>query len=74
MGACLCFAPCAGCGEIIVCNPITVPSIRINGLREPICQKCVDVANTLRIANGLEPIVPAADAYSSCEEEDLLNA
>ena len=72
MGVVICYAKCAGCGLPMGCNPITVPSIRINGLREPICRACVDTANPLRIANGLPPIEPAEEAYSGCDE-DLLN-
>jgi len=48
-----------------------VPSVRINGVREPICQACVNRANPERIKNGLEPIVPAPDAYKACDEKEL---
>jgi hypothetical protein len=48
-----------------------VPSIRINGTREPICLACVTTVNPRREANGLPPIVPAPDAYEACREEEL---
>jgi hypothetical protein len=52
-----------------------VPSLPANvsptGTREPICRDCVERANPRRIANGLEPIKPHADAYEACPEEEL---
>jgi hypothetical protein len=48
-----------------------VPSITHNGDRKPICRECVTRVNPMRIANGLEPIVPAADAYDACDEREL---
>jgi hypothetical protein len=71
MGYALCHGACIGCGRIFAFNPVRVPSIRIKGSREPICENCVRIANPRRIANGLEPIVPAPDAYDACEESEL---
>lgn len=71
MGYALCYGACCGCKRIFAFNPVRVPSCIINGSREPICQNCVVVANPRRIANGLEPIVPAPDAYDACEEGEL---
>ena len=50
-------------------NPDRVPSITVNGSREPICLNCVEVANPKRIANGLEPIRPLPGAN---EAEEVL--
>jgi hypothetical protein len=36
-----------------------------------ICQACVDRINSMRIANGLEPIVPEPDTYDSVDENEL---
>jgi hypothetical protein len=71
MGYALCTGTCIGCGRIFSFNPMRVPSIRIKGNREPICQGCVDRINPKRIANGLEPIVPLPDAYDACDESEL---
>lgn len=60
-------APCIGCGNVFSFNPDLVPSVRINGVREPICQSCVDRVNPQRKAKGLPPIVPAPGAYSPQE-------
>ena len=64
-------SPCYGCGAPISYNPHKVPSIRVNGVREPICKGCVERVNPMRIANGLEPIVPAHDAYEAANESSL---
>jgi hypothetical protein len=71
MGYALCHARCIGCQRLFAFNPVRVPSIRIDGVREPICQACVDRANPRRIANGLAPIIPAPDAYEACDESEL---
>jgi hypothetical protein len=62
---------CFGCGRIFSFNPVRVPSITINGTREPICAGCVERANPLRVKNGLPPIIPASDAYEGCDEGEL---
>jgi hypothetical protein len=71
MGFAFCISPCIGCGRLFSYNPVRVPSLTVNGTRQPICQACVDRANPRRIANGLPPIVPLPDAYEACEESEL---
>lgn len=71
MGFVLCTSPCAGCFRIFSYNPMRVPSIRINGSREPICRLCVERVNPVREKNGLPPIVFAPDAYEACDESEL---
>jgi hypothetical protein len=61
-------AKCFGCGKPFWFNPHRVPSIIVDGEREPVCADCVERANPQRIANGLEPIVPLPDAYEPSEE------
>ena len=60
-------AACVGCHRLFSFNPERVPSILLNGVREPVCQTCVETANPLRIQNGLEPIQPLPGAYDSAE-------
>ena len=60
-----------GCSRLFSYNPMRVPSVRINGIREPICRDCVKLVNPRRIANGLGPIEPWSDAYDPCPEEEL---
>jgi hypothetical protein len=62
-----CFGQCFGCKRMFSFAPTLVPSVNINGTREPICKGCVERVNPLRVANGLEPIVPLPGAY---EPED----
>jgi len=55
--------PCYVCKGLFTFNADRVPSITVNGVREPICADCVALANPRRIANGLDPIVPLPGAY-----------
>lgn len=71
MGYVMALGPCIGCGRPFSFNPMRVPSLSVNGTREPICQTCVDRVNPLRKANGLEPIVPLAGAYDAADEGEL---
>jgi hypothetical protein len=71
MGYALAMSGCIGCSRLFTYNPMRVPSITIKGKREPICRDCVDRANPARIKNGLDPIVPAHDAYDACDEGEL---
>lgn len=71
MGYALCTSTCIGCGRLFSYNPVRVPSIPIHGDRKPICRDCVARVNPRRIANGLDPIVPAPDAYDAVDEGEL---
>lgn len=72
MGYVTAMSPCIGCRRVFSYNPMRVPSCSaVTGKREPICATCVDRVNPMRIANGLEPIVPHPDAYEACEEDEL---
>lgn len=59
--------PCIGCGNVFTYSAERVPSITVKGVREPVCQTCVDIANPERIKNGLPPIVPLPGAYEPDE-------
>ena len=65
------WGPCIGCRRVFGFNPVRVPSITINGNREPICRDCVARVNPMRVANGLPPIEPFPDAYDGCDESEL---
>jgi hypothetical protein len=67
MGFMTVIGECFGCGIVFSFNADHVPSIPINGVREPICQACVDRANPQRVANGLDPIVVHPLAYEPQE-------
>ena len=71
MGYAMMVGPCIGCGHIFGFNPMRVPSVRVNGVREPICLACVTLANEKRKELGLEPFVIKPDAYEACDENEL---
>lgn len=64
-------SPCARCGRLFSYNPVRVPSVTIDGRREPVCQGCVDDVNPRRIANGLAPIEPLPGAYEPADESEV---
>lgn len=64
---------CIGCGNVFTFNPVHVPSIRVNGVREPVCQSCVNKINQLRTEKGLEPFTIMSDAYEPTDERNLPN-
>lgn len=69
MGFMIVYGVCASCKKHFAFNADRVPSIRINGVKEPICKECIDVANPKRVAAGFDPIVPLPDAYEAQEVE-----
>jgi hypothetical protein len=71
MGYAIAMGRCFGCGAVFGFNPVRVPSIRVNGQKEPICQACVTHINPQRRANGVPEITPAPDAYSEVNESEL---
>lgn len=71
MGFISAIGACYGCSQPFSFNPMKVPSINVNGTKEPICASCVARVNPMRKANGLEPIVPAPDAYEACDESEI---
>ena len=54
---------CFTCKAPLTFNASRVPSIRIDGKREPICRACIALANPKRIENGLAPIAIHPQAY-----------
>jgi hypothetical protein len=72
MGFVLCTAACAGCGRFFPFNPNKVPSIIVDGVKEPVCKPCIDAANPKRVAAGLQPFVIQPDAYEPLPEEELI--
>ena len=71
MGYAFCMGICYTCERVFSFNPVKVPSIRIEGTRQPVCEDCVRAANPKRIANGLPAIEYSPDAYQPCEEGEL---
>lgn len=75
MGYMIVLGICYSCGRPFSFNADYVPSVRVNaegvedpaGERMPICRHCIDAANPIRVANGLNPLVPHPDAYEASE-------
>ena len=67
----LCFSSCICCHEVFAFNPTRVPSLMINGVKEPVCLTCIERINPKRVAKGLEAIVPLPGAYEPCDESEL---
>jgi hypothetical protein len=74
MGCYFAVGRCICCGRHFAFHPERVPSLRVEGRREPICKTCVETINPVRKASGLAEIVPLPGAYEpGSEEEDLAN-
>jgi hypothetical protein len=54
--------PCVICRQVFSFSPSRVPSVRVQGELEPVCEHCMTLANTIRLEKGLEalPILPGA--------------
>jgi len=72
MGYAYMIGECFGCKQTFSFNPNKVPSIRIEGVKQPVCEVCIEKANPKRKANGLEPIEILPGAYEPCNESELL--
>ena len=63
---------CILCQKVFSFNPIRVPSIRVDGKREPVCEECIRLkVNPYRESKGLEPVIPEPDAYDEVDEGEL---
>jgi hypothetical protein len=55
---------CVSCERPISFNPELVPSLRVNGEREPVCRGCFKLWNEVhRVSKGLEPVKLRPGAY-----------
>jgi hypothetical protein len=60
----LAYGCCGACGTPISFNPDYVPSIRVDGSKQPLCQACFAQWNAIhRTAKGLEPLELHPMAY-----------
>lgn len=71
MGYMFVMGECIGCRRMFSFNADLVPSLPAavspTGQREPICPACVERANPVRVAKGLEPIRVLPGAYEPSE-------
>lgn len=68
MGYAIMLGFCAACKNPIQFNPHKVPSLMIQGVRQPICRACAERWNELHKENA-RPI--QAGAYDYLPEEEL---
>jgi hypothetical protein len=71
MGYAMMWSPCVRCGRIFGFNPHKVPSIRVNGQREPVCEGCYHVLAAIQKDRGMEVLPLSPDAYEAIEEGEL---
>jgi hypothetical protein len=71
MGYALVFGTCYSCLKPFGFNPHRVPSVRIDGTREPFCRDCINEANDKRADLGLTKFPVHPDAYEPIEESEL---
>jgi hypothetical protein len=62
-----CISPCLVCRNAFSYNPELVPSLRVNGVRQPICRDCIELANKMRVERGLNPHPVLPGAYEAQE-------
>jgi hypothetical protein len=72
MGYAFVIGGCVTCGRLMTFNPLYVPSVRVKGVREPVCRACVERANPERRRRGLPEIALHPQAYEPCDETELL--
>lgn len=70
MGYVFALGRCIGCGRHFTFHPERVPSLLVDGIREPVCRACVECVNPIRRANGFLEIVPLPGAYAPGTETD----
>jgi hypothetical protein len=71
MGYALATGHCLLCKRLFSFNPVRVPSFRVQGSREPICQDCIEKVNIKRVDAGVPPFHISPDAYEACDEGEL---
>jgi len=70
-GFVMCMGPCLVCKNLFSFNPHRVPSYRVKGEREPICESCMKRINEQRQERGQDPFPINPDAYEALPEEEL---
>lgn len=69
MGFLYVLGPCYVCSRLFAFSATRVPSIVVEGEREPICGTCIDRANVERARTGLPPIEVLPGAFDPDEDD-----
>lgn len=68
MGFMFVIGECVACHCALSFNPEKVPSLRVNGQKEPLCVQCFNRWNEIhRVSKGLEPVALQPGAYEAAE-------
>ena len=63
---------CVNCGVPLTYSPTHVPSIRVDGVRQPLCRGCAAEWNRIhRTSKGLPEVPVHPNAYEPEPEENL---
>ena len=61
---------CVVCRRPFMFHPHKVPSVRVHGVREPVCFDCLQLANAKRRAAGVAEIPILPGAYDGAADEN----
>lgn len=67
MGYAIVMGFCIACKSPVSFNPHKVPSIRVNGVKEPLCRSCAERWSVIHKT----PVPFLDEAYEPVAEEDL---
>lgn len=70
MGYMSVWSNCIVCKQLFPYNPFEVPSLRVDGVKEPVCGGCMETINKLRVKKGVEPFHVSKEAYEPVHEND----
>lgn len=64
-------ATCVCCGHLFTFHLKKVPVVKLESGRYPVCRNCINTANPLRVAKGLDPIAIPPGAYGPAGEDEI---
>ncbi len=67
MSAMFCMGYCVACRAFIAFNPVHVPSLTVNGEREPLCRSCAELWRTI---HNRPDITIHKDAYETYDDAE----
>jgi len=62
---------CYLCRRLFFYNPVRVPSVVVDGRREPLCEPCVTSVNAERARRGLAEWTIYPDSYDAVDEQEV---
>ena len=71
MGYVTVLMPCAACKKTVNCNPVHVPSVKVDSVKVPLCMDCATEWNRLAVERGDEAMPIHPDAYGAADENEV---